>query len=86
METNKIEVTNVYVQMTDGTQDYALSVRAKHEDEVRVILSDTTPDENTDDYIPLGDKQGIKSADYPGKVWVKNHVPKKTTYVVVGLA
>ena len=83
MVTTKETIGSSYVQLTDGTQAYALSVHAKATGSVRITLNDGTPADDTADYFTLKNNEGISHLTHDGKVWAKSHKPSDDIVIIL---
>ena len=57
-----------FEQLTDGTQDYSVTIS---DGVARVVLSDSTPTDSTPTFL-LQVNEGISYITHPGKVWVRS--------------
>lgn len=71
MVTSAVNLTNVWQQITTGTQDYVVSLEDLYgETSAAMTLSDTTP-VDTSPFFTLKEGEGFSHITHSGKLWAR---------------
>lgn len=71
MTTSSVVLTDAWVQITSGTEDYVVQLNdVLGDNSALMTLTDTTPDLNAPAFT-LKEGEGFSSITHPGKLWAR---------------